>query len=74
MSLDDFPNVQVLSPKEKLELVDELWISIADDLDTLQVSDDEKNILDRRWAAFERNPTSALTLDQLKAQLQARLG
>jgi putative addiction module component (TIGR02574 family) len=63
------PEVQALSAREKLQLVDDLWISLARDLEKLEVSDEEKRLLDERWASYERNPASALTLEQLKAKI-----
>jgi len=42
MTLTDFPEVQALSAQEKLLLVDALWLSVAPDLDTLEVSEEEK--------------------------------
>ena len=42
MTLTDFPELQALSAQEKLLLVDALWLSVAPDLDTLEVSEEEK--------------------------------
>lgn len=71
MTLTDLPEIKALSAREKLELVDELWKSVAPELDSLQVSDEEKQILDKRWAAFLRNPAAALTPEQFKEQIKA---
>lgn len=71
MTLRDFPEVQALSPRQKLELMDELWTSVAPDLDKLEISDDIKCTLDKRWAEFLRNPSSALTLEQFKKRLKS---
>ena len=71
MTLTDFPEVQALSAEEKLLLVDALWLSVAPELDTLQVSEEEKGMLDERWASFLKDPASALTLGQFKRRLNA---
>ena len=71
MRLTDFPEVQALSAQEKLLLVDALWLSVAPVLDTLEVSEEEKGMLDERWAAFLKDPASALTLGQFKRRLNA---
>jgi putative addiction module component (TIGR02574 family) len=71
MTLADFPELQALSAREKLELVDELWVAVAPDLDKLETSTEEKQILDDRWARFLKDPGSALTLEQFQARLQA---
>ncbi len=71
MSLANLPQVQSLSAREKLELVDELWKAVSPDLDAMEVTQEEKEILDERWAAFLQNPSSALTVDQFKKELHA---
>jgi len=71
MKLIDLPEVRALSAREKLELVDELWISLAPELEGLEVSNQEKELLDERWAAFLKNPSSALTIEQFREKLKA---
>ena len=71
MSLAELPQVQSLSVREKLELVDELWKAVSPDLDAMEVTQEEKDILDGRWASFLQNPSSALTVDQFKKELSA---
>jgi putative addiction module component (TIGR02574 family) len=72
MTLTDFPDVKALSAREKLQLVDEIWVSVAPELDALEVSAEEKGMLDERWTAFLKNPASALTLEQFKERLKKR--
>ena len=74
MTLTDLPEVRALSVREKLQLVDELWLFVALELDALEVSEEAKTMLDERWAAFLRDPASALTLEQFKQRLKARGG
>lgn len=74
MKLANFPEVQHLPVREKLELVDELWLSIAPELDSLNVSEEEKVLLDERWAAFLKSPNSALTLGQFQEKMKALRG
>jgi putative addiction module component (TIGR02574 family) len=73
MKLRELPQVMALSTAEKLELIDELWESIAPELDQADVSDEEKRLLDERWEKHLANPEAALTLEQLKAAVAARL-
>jgi len=42
MSLSELPQVQSLSVREKLELVDELWKAVSSDLDAIEVTREEK--------------------------------
>jgi putative addiction module component (TIGR02574 family) len=71
VKLADLPEVKALSAREKLELVDELWKDVARELDALDATPAEKQLLDERWAAFLRDPSSALTLEQLQERLKA---
>jgi len=71
MIFSEIPQVQSLSIREKLELVDDLWKSVSSDLDAMEVTQEEKDLLDERWSNFLQNPASALTVDQFKMQLHA---
>ena len=72
MKLADLPEVRALSAREKMELLDELWQDLARDFDWLGVTPEEKAVLDKRWAAYLRDPSSALTLQQFQAKLSAQ--
>ena len=74
MKLSDLPKVEALPVREKLRLVDELWISAAPQLSALRVSAEEKAILDERWAVFLKNPESALTVEKFKQRLKGLRG
>jgi putative addiction module component (TIGR02574 family) len=74
VKLADLPQVRALSASEKLQLMDELWQDVARDLDNLEVSGDEKRLLDERWAAFLRDPSAALTLEQIQKKVRALRG
>ena len=49
-------------------------MSITPGLDTLKVSDEEKEVLDERCAAFLKSPDSALTLEQFQEKMKALRG
>jgi hypothetical protein len=51
-------------------LLDELWQDVAHDLDSLEVSRTEKELLDQRWAEFLRDP-AALSLKQFTERVKA---
>lgn len=70
MKLVDLPEVQALSTLEKLQLVDELWEDVAHSLDSLEVTEEEKKLLDERWANFLNDPSRALTLDQFEEKIK----
>ena len=70
MRLVDLPDVRALSAPEKLRLLDELWQNVAHDLDSLEVSKTEKELLDQRWAEFLRDPT-VLSRKQFTVRVKA---
>ena len=71
MKLIDFPEVRNLPVRDKLRLVDELWLSMAPELDSLEVSQEERDMLDERWANFLRNPSLALTLQEFQERMKS---
>lgn len=74
MTLADFPQVRAMPVREKLLMVEEIWQSIGDSCDELEVSEAEKRELDSRWARFEQNPSRALTLEQFDELIKTRRG
>lgn len=60
-----------LSIAERLQLVEDLWDSIAQeaDADTLPLTDEEKALLDKRLADYERNPEEGSSWEEVKARL-----
>ena len=72
MKLREMPQVMALSTADKLDLIDQLWMSIEPELDSVEVSEEEKKLLDDRWETFLANPESALTLDKVRRILRAR--
>ena len=71
MNLTELPQVQSLTVHEKLELVDDLWRSVSSEIDMMEVTQEENDMLDLRWSRFLQNPSSALTVDQFKQELNA---
>jgi putative addiction module component (TIGR02574 family) len=67
--LERFPNLQQLSPSEKLILVSELWNELqANPLD-VPVSADVIAELDRRMEHFEKHPEEFRTWESVKARV-----
>jgi putative addiction module component (TIGR02574 family) len=61
-----------LSPAEKLQLVEDLWDDLAANPADVPVTDWQKAELDRRKAALQANPASALRWDDVKTRIRAR--
>jgi putative addiction module component (TIGR02574 family) len=63
------PEYRKLPIPERLQLVEEIWDSIAQEAKALPLSDDLRAELDRRWAEHERDPSSAIPWDQVRSEL-----
>ena len=60
-----------LTPAERIELVQDLWDSIAAE-DLPPLTPEQKEELDRRYAEHLRDPSSASKWEDVKARLLAR--
>ena len=60
-----------LTPEERIELVEDLWDSIAEN-DMPPLTREEQEELDRRYAEHLRDPDSASKWEDAKARLLAR--
>ena len=58
-----------LSVSERIQLVQDIWDSIAELPDSLELSDDQKNELRKRLEDYRANPESGIDWNDLKAEL-----
>ena len=63
-------NISSLSAAEKFELIDALWEDLESHASTL--SAEQAGELDRRIAAYEKNPPTGTPWEQVKAGLPKR--
>jgi putative addiction module component (TIGR02574 family) len=68
MSLESL-GIDRLSLDEKIELAHDLWESIAADAELSPLTDEQKQMLDRRIAELDADPSIALTWDQIKSRV-----
>ena len=61
--------IERLSVIERIQLIDEIWGSIAETPDALPLTAEQKELLDERIDAMERNPAEVMTWAQVKANL-----
>jgi putative addiction module component (TIGR02574 family) len=66
---DPAPEYRKLPIPERIQLVEEIWDSIAQDAKALPLSDEMRAELDRRWAEHERDPSSAVPWEQVRSEL-----
>jgi putative addiction module component (TIGR02574 family) len=70
-TLNHFPEVQSLPTQKKLQLAEELWLSVSRELQSIDVSADVKLKLEERWETYLRDPSQAITLEEFKRRIKA---
>ena len=63
-------DIQELSQSERILLAEELWDSIAENEDLLEVTDSQKKILEKRLAAYEASPNASSTWEEVKNEMK----
>jgi len=63
-------NIQDLSPPERIILAEELWDSIAENQDTLEVTEAQKSILDQRLRAYEKSPNEGSSWEEVRDEMK----
>lgn len=64
--------IQSWSVDDRLELLYEMWDSIAIDAGVLPLSPDVQQLLEERMAEDEANPDDVVTWEEIKASLKAQ--
>ena len=66
------PEIRSLPVPDRLDLVEQIWDSIAENQEQLELSDEHKAELDRRLAAHEADPESGSTWEEVEQRLRNR--
>lgn len=61
-----------LPVSERLQLVEDLWDSIASDTADVPLTSEQREELDRRLAGVERDPQAGDTWDNVKTRIKRR--
>jgi len=61
-----------LSPAERLELVEEIWDSIADDAEALSLTNEQREDLERRLAEADADPTGGSPWEEVRERIRQR--
>ena len=61
-----------LSVAERIQLVEDLWDSIATRPEALELTEAQRLEIDRRLAEHDANPTSAIPWEDVRARLRQR--
>ncbi|MES9903263.1 MAG: addiction module protein [Sedimenticola sp.] len=62
-------NIQELSQSERILLAEELWDSIANDENTLEVTESQKKILAARLSAYKASPDEGSSWEEVKNEM-----
>jgi len=62
-----------LSAEDRLALVQEIWDSLAADMERAPLTEAQRQEIDRRLAAHRANPQAAIPWEQVEAEALARL-
>ena len=64
-------NIRDLSVAERIQLVGEIWDSIEEDNEVFELTDAQRDEIDRRLASLKENPDQLITWEELIARIQA---
>lgn len=67
-----FSDLMELSVTERLELVEDLWDSIAEIPESVELSDEQKRFLDERISKYHSNPDEGSSWEQVKARIRKK--
>ena len=77
MSTGPISDLLRLSVPDRIELIEELWDSVADDVNAdpsrLPLSDAQRSLLRSRSEAYRRNPGAAIPLDEALERIERSL-
>ena len=63
--------IMQLTPKERRDLVAELWVAVEED-EAFALTPEQKAEIDRRIAEHQRDPGRASSWEEVRARLRAR--
>ncbi|MCI0534466.1 MAG: addiction module protein [Verrucomicrobiales bacterium] len=69
MSKFSTADVLELPVQERLQLVEDIWNSIADVHEALELSDEDKKFIDARLEARQRNPNAGSPWEEVYARI-----
>jgi putative addiction module component (TIGR02574 family) len=64
-----FTDILELSVPERLQLVQDIWDSIAEVPESLQLTDEQKIEIERRRAEYLADPSILVSWDEVKARI-----
>jgi len=72
MSKFSAADVLQLPVPERLQLVEDIWNSIADAPDALELTDEDKRLIDQRLEAYRQNANAGSPWDEVYTRITSR--
>ena len=63
-------NIQELSQSERILLAEELWDSVAENQDSIEVTESQKELLKERLAAYRSSPDEGSSWEDVKKEMK----
>jgi putative addiction module component (TIGR02574 family) len=68
----DMEAIRRLSVPERVKLVQDIWDSIQPTAEQLPITEEQKELLDRRLEAHRNDPSAAVPWEEMKARLESK--
>jgi putative addiction module component (TIGR02574 family) len=65
-------DVMELSVAERIELVEDLWDTIAEVPEIVELTEEQKRVLDERLEAYHKNPDAGSPWEEVKNRIRSR--
>ncbi|MBI5603538.1 MAG: addiction module protein [Deltaproteobacteria bacterium] len=72
METVDLREIKRLSVSERILYVEEIWDSIVNDQHLLETTQAQREELDRRISAYEKNPEEVTSWEEVKSKIKSR--
>ena len=70
MNADLLEEARKLSVEERIELVEAIWDSVRDSRETRPLTESQRALLERRWAAYRADPSAGSPWEEVRARLE----
>ena len=61
-----------LSIPERIQLVEDIWDTIASDTESIELTENEKKIIDERLEAYHKNPDAGSPWDEVYKRIVSK--
>lgn len=68
----DLDAIKRLSVSERVRLVQDIWDTLQPTADDLPLTEEQREIIDRRLEEHQRDPDSAVPWEEVKTRLESR--